>query len=246
MADRKILIVEDNAIIAMETIERLKRLGYTVCGVAATGAEAIRIAGTAHPDLVLMDINLRGDMDGIEAAETIYAVRPVPIIYLTAYSDDETLARARGIRPLRYLVKPYKEVDLYTTIEEALRSQPVAEGPRVTAELQQFLERLDACPDGIIVLCTSGTVQYLNPRAREMTGWTNATANGRAMGDIVSTPAEGAGGGSADTAASLPCTITTPEGSHLPARMTWIRAGTGAAGDGPAIAIVWAEGRGRS
>jgi PAS domain-containing protein len=112
--------------------------------------------------------------------------------------------------------------------------------------MQQFLEGLDACPDGIIVVGTSGGVQYLNPRAREITGWAGNSAGGKAVGDIIATPATGTGGGPADPAASLPCTITTPEGAHLPARVTWIRAGTGDGGDGAAIAVVWSEGKGRS
>ena len=87
MAEKKILIVEDNEIVALETSERLKRLGYIVTGIAATGADAVALARSTQPDLILMDINLKGPMDGITAAEQIGAFLDVPVIYLTAYSD---------------------------------------------------------------------------------------------------------------------------------------------------------------
>lgn len=120
MNGKKILIVEDNAIVALETKERLKRLGYTIAGVIGTGKDAINQVRTASPDLILMDINLKGDMDGITVAEQIAAFCTVPVVYITAYSNEETRNRAMKTNPVAYLVKPFREQELYTSIAKAL------------------------------------------------------------------------------------------------------------------------------
>lgn len=122
MADKKvkIQIVEDETIIAMEVEDRLKTIGYEVTSTVASGEEAVRRAGEDNPDLVLMDIVLQGEMDGIEAAEQIQNRWNIPIVYLTAYADDETLARAKLTGPFGYLLKPFGEKDLHTAIELAL------------------------------------------------------------------------------------------------------------------------------
>ena len=120
MTGRKILIVEDNAIVALETKERLRRLGYVVAGVTGTGKDAISLACSINPDLILMDINLKGDMDGITAAEQIAAFCPAPVIYITAYSNETTKERALKTNPSAYLVKPFREQELYRSIELAL------------------------------------------------------------------------------------------------------------------------------
>jgi len=120
MNGKKILIVEDNAIVALETKERLTRLGYSITGVIGTGSDAIRIARTTCPDLILMDIRIKGDLDGIGVAEKIAEFCTAKVIFITAYSNDETLARAQKMHPVAYLVKPYKEQMLYSAIEQAL------------------------------------------------------------------------------------------------------------------------------
>ncbi|HXX55334.1 MAG TPA: response regulator [Methanoregula sp.] len=117
---RKILIVEDNAIVALETKLRLTGLGYTITGVTGTGKDAINLVRTTEPDLVLMDINLKGGMDGISVVEQITSFAAVPVIYITAYSTKETLARAMKTNPVAYLVKPFREQELYRSIEKAL------------------------------------------------------------------------------------------------------------------------------
>lgn len=120
METARILIVEDEAIVAMVIKKRLLSLGYVVSGVAASGDEAItRVEGT-YPDLVLMDILLKGDMDGIEAGGIIQERFNVPVVFLTAHSDDKTLERAKQIDPYGYIIKPFTEKDLSTTIGIAL------------------------------------------------------------------------------------------------------------------------------
>lgn len=116
----KILVVEDENVVALELKKRLKKLGYLVPSVASSGKEAISKAGGFLPDLVIMDIRLKGDMDGIQAAQTIREEFNIPVIYLTAHSDEETLKRAKQTEPYGYILKPFEEDDLRTAIEIAL------------------------------------------------------------------------------------------------------------------------------
>lgn len=120
-ANAAIMIVEDEAIVALEIEERLKAYGYEVVASVASGEEAIRVALTAQLDLILMDIRLEGRVNGIEASEKINSMTGVPIIFLTAYSDDSTLEQAAATRPYGYLLKPFRERELHTTITMALR-----------------------------------------------------------------------------------------------------------------------------
>lgn len=120
MKNSRILVVEDEAIVAMVIKRRLQDLGYIVSGVASTGKDAIiKVEGT-FPDLVLMDIRLKGDMDGIEATKTIKDKFSLPVVYLTAHSDDVTFKKAKETDPDGYILKPFTEKDLSTTIEIAL------------------------------------------------------------------------------------------------------------------------------
>jgi signal transduction histidine kinase len=120
MVSAKILVVEDESITAMDLRTRLRNLGYTVPAFASSGEEAVRKAAELRPDLVLMDIRLKADMDGIEAAEAIRSRFDIPVVYLTAYTDEDTLQRARLTEPFGYLLKPFEERELHTTIGMAL------------------------------------------------------------------------------------------------------------------------------
>ncbi|WP_445475777.1 response regulator [Methanococcoides methylutens] len=120
MKATRILVVEDEAIVAMVIKKRLMQLGYTVSGVAATGKDAITKVEGTFPDLVLMDIMLKGDMDGIEAAEEIRKRFSIPVVYLTAHSDENTLNRAKQTEPYGYILKPFTERDLSSNIEIAI------------------------------------------------------------------------------------------------------------------------------
>ncbi|MBF0556878.1 MAG: response regulator [Nitrospirae bacterium] len=122
-----ILIVEDEAIVSMEIRERVQRLGYRVCDSVSTGELAIEKAGEKHPDLVLMDIRLDGQMDGVEAAEAIQKQFRIPVIYLTANSDDKTVLRAKLTEPFGFILKPFHERDLRTNIEMAMYKHKMAE-----------------------------------------------------------------------------------------------------------------------
>ena len=120
MAKQNIMVVEDSVVVSRDIQSRLTNLGYGVAATAVTGQEAIDNAEECRPDLILMDINLKGPMDGVEAAEQIHQRLDIPIVYLTAQSDEGTLKRAKLTGPFGYLLKPFDERDLHTTIEIAL------------------------------------------------------------------------------------------------------------------------------
>src|SRR4030042_4404015 len=120
MEKTRILIVEDEGLIARDIEDMVRNAGYEVCAVVGTGEDAIRRAETTHPDLILMDIILRGAMDGVEAAERIREQYSIPVIYLTAHTDENTLQRAKLTEPLGYTLKPVEQKELMTVIEMAL------------------------------------------------------------------------------------------------------------------------------
>ncbi|MDD1676645.1 MAG: response regulator [Methanomicrobiales archaeon] len=164
----KILVVEDNAVVAMEIEENLTRMNYKVTGVAATGADAIRIAADTRPNLILMDINLIGPMDGITAAGKISAFLDVPIIYLTAYSDEPTLRRAMKTQPFSYLIKPFEERELYSNIEMALYKDKIKK--RVEGDEQWLSSILRSIADPVIAADSDGVVTFVNPPAAAIIG----------------------------------------------------------------------------
>ncbi len=120
MSKINILVVEDESIVAKDIQNSLKKLGYNVPAVVASGEAAVDAAGEHKPDLVLMDIMLQGDISGIEAANQIKSQLDIPVIYLTAYADESTLSKAKVTEPYGYIIKPFKEIDLHTSIEMAL------------------------------------------------------------------------------------------------------------------------------
>lgn len=120
MSKINVLVVEDESIVSKDLQHSLKKLGYNVVGAASNGEKAIELAGLKKPNIILMDIMLKGDMNGIEAAEKIKELYSVPIVFLTAYSDESTLSKAKITEPYGYILKPFKEIDLHTTIEMAV------------------------------------------------------------------------------------------------------------------------------
>jgi PAS domain S-box-containing protein len=179
----KVLIVDDEVVVAEDIRRQLRSLGYTVVGVASSGVDAIRLGGEHRPDLILMDIKLKGSMDGIEAARSIQERFDIPVIYLTAFSDDETLERARHTLPLAYLIKPFVSTDLRAAVELALFRH------RVTKAAEQRGRWLDAVVqsigDAVITVDHSGHVTMVNPAAESLTGWTQGEAMGRPIGEVM-------------------------------------------------------------
>lgn len=120
MSKINVLVVEDESIVSKDIQYSLKKLGYNVVGAAATGEKAIDLAGEKQPDIILMDIMLKGEITGIEASAEIKEKYNIPIIFLTAYADENTLSKAKVTEPYAYIIKPFKEIDLHTSIEMAL------------------------------------------------------------------------------------------------------------------------------
>jgi two-component system response regulator LytT len=115
-----ILVVEDESIVSKDIQMSLKKLGYNVVGAANTGEKAVDLALELKPNLILMDIMLKGEMTGIDAATVIKETLDIPVIFLTAYADESTLSKAKVTEPYGYIIKPFKEVDIHTSIEMAL------------------------------------------------------------------------------------------------------------------------------
>lgn len=155
MTNARIMIVEDEWIAAEDTRNRLEDLGYTVSSLASTGKEAIQKAEEDKPDLVVTDIVLEGEMDGIEVAKQIYSRFNIPFIYLTAYADDKILERIKITEPFGYIVKPFTDEDLTIAIELALYKHK-AEGKR-KKQIQDLSDELakTRALAGIIHICSS-------------------------------------------------------------------------------------------
>ena len=169
MSAVNILVVEDERIVALEIKDTLTHLGYHVVASTSTGEEAVELAESHRPSLVLMDIHLKGEMDGIEAAEQIWGGFQIPVIYLTANADEETLQRAKITEPYGYLIKPFEERELHTTIEMALYR---ARMERKLEAHRQYLETvLLSIGDAVVVIDKEAKVTFFNPMAELLTGW---------------------------------------------------------------------------
>jgi PAS domain S-box-containing protein len=175
MTKTKVLIVEDEIITAENIRMTLNNLGYAITSIASSKEEAIHKAKEGEPDLVLMDIKLNGKMEGIEAAEQIAAQFGLPVVYLTAYADEETLKRARITEPFGYILKPFEERELHSIIEIALYKHRMEKKLRETQEwLYTTLKNIG---DGVIAVDMKGSVTFMNPVAEILTGWKREEAS---------------------------------------------------------------------
>ena len=159
MAKTSVLVVEDESIVAKDIQNSLKKLGYTVPSVENTGEEAIDAAGQHRPDLILMDIMLKGDISGIEAAEQIKNRYQIPVIFLTAYADESTLSKAKVTEPYGYIIKPFKEIDLHTSIEMALYKHGKEQEVRKERDLYSSIVLDKSVEDCIFVKSNSRLVK---------------------------------------------------------------------------------------
>jgi len=162
MAKTNVLVVEDESIVSKDIQHSLKKLGYNVVGSSSTGEKAIELALELKPDIVLMDIMLKGEMTGIEAAEEIRSSINIPVIYLTAYADEGTLDKAKVTEPYGYIIKPFKEIDIHTSIEMALyKHLKVSEVRKERDLLYSLVENKDT-KDFIFVKSNSRLVKLKN------------------------------------------------------------------------------------
>jgi PAS domain S-box-containing protein len=168
MVDR-IMLVEDEMIVAMDTRQRLQRMGYDVVAHAISGEEAIRLAKETKPNLVLMDIKIQGKMDGIETAAMIRENRDIPVIYVTAYSDESTLKRARLTEPFGYLIKPFEDRELRSIIEIAIYKHQIEYKLRESEE--RYRKVIETSPDGIATADLDGNLISVNQRFVKLWGY---------------------------------------------------------------------------
>lgn len=183
MGTPSILIVEDDYIVAKVIEKSLLELNYRIAGIVGSAEEAVKAAEQEQPDLVLMDINLSGQMDGIEAAGNIHSIQKIPVVFLTASSDKNTFARALDTAPYGYILKPFQTNTLATTIQVALNKHRLE---RAQADRNQWLEgALQSLSEGIITIDTDGRITLMNPFAEQITGWTSAKAQGQPLSRVL-------------------------------------------------------------
>ncbi|MFP4066429.1 MAG: ATP-binding protein [Spirochaetaceae bacterium] len=179
----RILIVEDEAIVAMDIRRRIERLGYRTVAAVSSGEEALTAAREKDFDLALMDIQLDGRMDGIEAADAIRRETGRPVVYLTAFSDRESLERAKVTDAFGYVLKPFDERELGIAIEMAMFKERMQ---RSLAESREWLMgTVAALHEGVVTTDAEDIVLLMNRRAEELTGWHEAEATGRRVHEIV-------------------------------------------------------------
>ncbi|MGD2178829.1 MAG: PAS domain S-box protein, partial [Anaerolineae bacterium] len=183
MANERILIAEDEAIVAMDIRETLERQGYAVPAVVSSAAEAIQKCAETRPDLVLMDIALQGELSGVDAAEQISTRFQIPVIYVTAHGDEATVRKAKVTHPLGYILKPLKNRELELTVEMALQRHAMEQSLR---EREQWLAAtLGTISDAVITTDKDGAVTYMNRRAEDLTGWHQNEALGRDWREVL-------------------------------------------------------------
>lgn len=184
MPDAKVLVVEDEGIVAKDIRNTLDSYGYAVTDVVFTGEAAVESAAHNQPDVVLMDIVLKGDIDGITAAEQIRMRFNIPIVYVTAYADNDLLQRAKVTEPFGYILKPFDPREIHTAIEVALYKHGIEKRVRDSEELCRTL--VDVAPDVIyFLLGEEGIVTSLNPAFEVITGWSQEEWLGRPFLPLV-------------------------------------------------------------
>jgi diguanylate cyclase (GGDEF)-like protein/PAS domain S-box-containing protein len=183
MSKANILIVEDEQIIAMDIQNSLEDSGYQVVGRTDRGEDAITKAGELHPDVVLMDINIKGEMDGIEAAERIRSQFNLPIIFLTAFSDQATLDRARISEPFGYVLKPFNERELISNIEMALYKHGIERKLRESEN--KFRSVIEHASDGIVLADSLGNIVEWNPAMEQITELKSSDVIGQQAAEVI-------------------------------------------------------------
>lgn len=182
MGRAKILIVEDENLVARDLANMVKTLGYEVTDVIQTGEAVLKSINQNPPDLALMDIVLKGSLDGISAASILWEEHSIPVVYITSFADDLTFERAKLTEPFGYLIKPFEERELELTIETALYK---AKMQLLLKEKEQWLSTiLRSIGDGIIVLNPEGKVSFINPVAQKITGWSEREAIGQPLDEV--------------------------------------------------------------
>lgn len=186
MTGESILIVEDEGFIALQIKELLETNGYRVLGTVAYGEDAVKLAEKNPPDLICMDIELMGKIDGIEAARRIHQHADIPIIYLTAYSDNQRLARAKETVPYSYIVKPFNERELLATVDMVLHRHKV--DLQLRESMQRYRAIVDNAAEGILLVSRgTNTILEANPASIRLFGYTARELAGMTVDNLIAT-----------------------------------------------------------
>ena len=183
------MIVEDSRIVAEDIRQKLIELGYTVTAVATSGEKALAAVELDVPDIALMDIELGDGINGIETATELRQTYQVPVIYLTAYTDEDTINRAKHTEPLGYIIKPFDDKELRSAIEIGLYKSHIEQKLKVSEEWLQTA--MKSIGDGVIATDMKGNVTFINPVAELLTGWTKDEAIGKQLSTVFNIVNEG-------------------------------------------------------
>lgn len=177
MPERDILIVEDERLVAEDIKGTLEGLGYNVTGIIDRGDKAIEKVREKEPDLVLMDIVLKGDRDGVETADKIKSEFDIPVIYLTAYADDEKLKRARVTEPYGYIIKPFRERELHSNIEMAFYKHEMERKLKESEKKYRAIFENSGSP--MAILEKDKTISMINEKMEKLTGYSKEELEGK-------------------------------------------------------------------
>jgi PAS domain S-box-containing protein len=180
MTSADILIVEDQRIVAKDLEREVAGMGHRVCGIASSGEAALELADRIHPQLVLMDIHLRGTLDGISVAREMKRRYNTPVLYLTGYADDDTIERARDTQPVGFMLKPFRERELKAAIEVALSNG--AQRREAQGWYEQVMRSMS---DAVVTTDTAGLITFMNLAAEILTGWNFSDARGKDAADVL-------------------------------------------------------------
>ena len=186
-----ILVVEDERITAKDIKRSLEKAGYCVTATASTGEDAIKYSEKYKPDIVLMDIKLEGEVDGIAAAETITSEFAIPVIYLTSYSDKSTVERAKTTHPSAFILKepfgflhkPFEENELYTAIDIILKRN--SDEDLLKNQDKILASILKTISDGVIAIDSDERVKFMNSAAEKITGWSEINSLGKKFFNVL-------------------------------------------------------------
>ena len=176
MKSKKILVVEDERLVAEDIAKCLELAGYEVCGIANNGLRALELAEQHRPDLVLEDIVIQGDMNGVDVAIQLKNQFDIPTIFLTAYSKEGIMERAKEAEPLGFITKPFDERSLISTVKLALHKSVV--DTQIKESEEWFSTTLNSIGDGVIATDSDGRIQFMNQLAEKLTSWSAAEAEG--------------------------------------------------------------------
>jgi PAS domain S-box-containing protein len=183
MINKKILIVEDEPIIALELSERLQQYGYNIVGIASNGVDAQKKFKSNNADLILLDISLKGDINGIDFATIIRKTSDIPIIYITAFSDEPTLAKAKLTQPSGFLLKPFNQRELETTIEISLYKYEMEK--KIKDNERWLNSTLDGIGDAIITTDRNGLINFANSAAEQVIGLSKSEMMSRKVDSVI-------------------------------------------------------------